>query len=655
MKKRSFCLFLMLAILVTGMIPGAIVIAKEEDGLRNVSKGCSYTATAPYVVDANKYTDNYRNKNYTELTDGVYGSTTTGSEWYAFYGAGPFQIVVDLGKTYTDIARVSVNVGRKDDWGIVLPKSITVSGSTDNKEFTQLATLKDTASEPNQAYRDYVADVSGEYRYIRFDITSGGTFAFVAEVEVFCGYISTFDVKEDLGWYVENDCLFGVAEKTDVSELSKMANTMAGVKLLDASGKEKTTGALANGDQIVKYDQSGKDVLHTYTVVIDGDVNPDGKINVSDYTLLKRSVMKKYTLNDAQKLAADADRSGKIQVADYTIVKRHVLGTFNLFEKYEPEVEKNGRGDVTEEFKKMDTTDNIQTLTSHDMVVKRNSATEYGITCQTEGGSLYLTLHKTAWGTFNLGKWEFTEGGTTHRFVSDSTDWEYVYRVGDKKGVQEWSGGNHDNEQMVSFQLFDGKTNKEINLSVGQSVSVKNLKIVEKTKLYFGGANTSGYPDSKHYANTVRTYTIVGPQITLAVDYEYVKDAYYGLSYTCMFPIDKDYGLYCAFMDDEELLFVAETLWVGSPNYDGKQYGNQPSNRCVLWGYGGNEKFKFDVRVLTPETSCNNFDNGYVFFWDMNTTSNKLYFSKWSGKANDMMKAGQTLHTECQWNFYIED
>ena len=55
MKRRSLCLFLLLAILVTGLIPGTIVIAKDEDGLRNVSKGCSYTATAPYVLDADKH------------------------------------------------------------------------------------------------------------------------------------------------------------------------------------------------------------------------------------------------------------------------------------------------------------------------------------------------------------------------------------------------------------------------------------------------------------------------------------------------------------------------------------------------------------------------------------------------------------------------
>jgi hypothetical protein len=208
---------------------------------------------------------------------------------------------------------------------------------------------------------------------------------------------------------------------------------------------------------------------------------------------------------------------------------------------------------------------------------------------------------------------------------------------------------------MTSLKFYDGTTNKEITLNVGQTASVKNLKIVETTKLYWGDA-ADGYSENEHYANAVRNYTIVGPQIKLAVDYEYVKDAYYDLSYTCMFPISKKYGLYCAFMNDEDLLFVAETLKTGAADYSGKQYSGNAATRCVIWGYGGREKYKFDVRVLTPETSCNNYTNKFkVSFWDMNTSSNKLYFSKWEGNAQDKMTAGATVHTECMWTFYIDE
>ena len=185
-------------------------------------------------------------------------------------------------------------------------------------------------------------------------------------------------------------------------------------------------------------------------------------------------------------------------------------------------------------------------------------------------------------------------------------------------------------------------------------MQITNLKIVEETSLYWGDA-ANGYSEDEHYADAVRTYTIVGPQISLAVDYKYVKDAYYyDASYTCMFPINKKYGLYCAFLDGEELLHVAETFKVGDPSYNGKFHGNAASDRCIMWGYDGMEKYKFDVRVLTPETSTNNFNNTMkVAFWDMNAGSNKLYFSKY-GSTREKVATGTEIHTECMWTFYID-
>ena len=58
-----------------------------------------------------------------------------------------------------------------------------------------------------------------------------------------------------------------------------------------------------------------------------GDINSDGRINVADYTLLKRAVLKTYTLSEEQKSSADVNGDGRINVADYTLLKRFVMGT----------------------------------------------------------------------------------------------------------------------------------------------------------------------------------------------------------------------------------------------------------------------------------------------------------------------------------------
>ena len=59
-----------------------------------------------------------------------------------------------------------------------------------------------------------------------------------------------------------------------------------------------------------------------------GDINNDGRINIADYTLVKRHVLKTHTMSEAQIAAADINNDGRINIADYTMLKRHVLGTY---------------------------------------------------------------------------------------------------------------------------------------------------------------------------------------------------------------------------------------------------------------------------------------------------------------------------------------
>lgn len=653
MKIGCMTWVLLFAILLTTVLAAFPVFAETEEGLKNVALGAKYESSAPYVLDADKYTGNYRNKDYDELTDGEKGSDPVGDEWYAFQGSQNYYIIVDLGEVKQDLARIAMEFCNKEDWAIVLPAEVKASASADGKTYEELGKLADLNDGESGAYHTYAIDISGAYRYIRIDIKQAGFFTFVSEVEVLAGYIGTLSINKGNA-YIENGVIYGLSENTTLEAFAGMVNTMAGVEVLDKDGNEKTEGLLATGDIVSKRGENTEFI--DYTVIIDGDLDCDGSVKLRDYMMLKRSILGTYELDELGMAAADANRDGTLNAEDYMQVKRHVLGTFDLYEKYEPIPEKDGRGDVTEEFADMDTTDNITTLTSYDMTLKRTANTTYSITCATEAGELLLTLYKTNWGTYNLGKWELTEtNGKKQTFVSGSTDWEYVYRVAPSASASwVWSGGNHDNEQMRSLKFFDGATGDEIELAVGASVQITNLKIVEETSLYWGDA-ANGYSEDEHYADAVRTYTIVGPQISLAVDYKYVKDAYYyDASYTCMFPINKKYGLYCAFLDGEELLHVAETFKVGDPSYNGKFHGNAASDRCIMWGYDGMEKYKFDVRVLTPETSTNNFNNTMkVAFWDMNAGSNKLYFSKY-GSTREKVATGTEIHTECMWTFYID-
>ena len=98
-----------------------------------------------------------------------------------------------------------------------------------------------------------------------------------------------------------------------------------------------------------------------------------------------------------------------------------------------------------------------------------------------------------------------------------------------------------------------------------------------------------------------------------------------------MLPINKKYGLWCEMYDNNgKLLKTIETLKVGAADYSGPSNSGNAASRAVIYGYA-DPRYQFDVRVTTYEDSLDKCQGDYkTAFWDMNTTDNKLYFTKFS-------------------------
>lgn len=308
-------------------------------------------------------------------------------------------------------------------------------------------------------------------------------------------------------------------------------------------------------------------------------------------------------------------------------------------------------------------------IESHEMTITRVNKSRYKIDSETEAGKFSVTLDEKTWSTFNLGAISLVDKqGTAHIFTGGSTDLEYVYRTQKTAGGKVvWSGGNHGNEVLVSLKFYDAETEQEIVLDKdGASAKVNKLHVIEKTKLLFKDdtdgdgygyrdKNKETYTEDDVYAEVTRKYTFVGPQFKLNVDYKYEKDTYYQLSYTCMFPIEKKYGLYADMFDkDGNKVSTIETKKVGSPNYDGPMNSGNAATRAVMYSTTY-PQYKFDVQVTTHKDSLENQKNSFkTAFWDMNTTSNKLYLSKYDTNSSTKVAAGSEFHTECIWTFVYD-
>ena len=64
-----------------------------------------------------------------------------------------------------------------------------------------------------------------------------------------------------------------------------------------------------------------------------GDVNMNGKIDMTDYILLKRNYFNTYDFNEEQQKRGDCNQNGKIDMTDYILLKRAYFGTYTLEKK----------------------------------------------------------------------------------------------------------------------------------------------------------------------------------------------------------------------------------------------------------------------------------------------------------------------------------
>lgn len=67
-----------------------------------------------------------------------------------------------------------------------------------------------------------------------------------------------------------------------------------------------------------------------YQIVVTGDVNGDGKINVTDLLLIRSHILSKIDLEDIYLLGADTNNDGKVNVTDLLQVRADILRKFTI-------------------------------------------------------------------------------------------------------------------------------------------------------------------------------------------------------------------------------------------------------------------------------------------------------------------------------------
>lgn len=132
------------------------------------------------------------------------------------------------------------------------------------------------------------------------------------------GYITSF--KYNIGDYIT-----GVDINTTAEDfLNNITFEDGTMEVLDANG-EVNTGNIATGNKLAIYKDGT--LVSTKDIVVYGDVNGDGAVDVLDIIKINRHILGLEQLSDASLQAGDANRKNDgVDVLDLIVINRHTLG-----------------------------------------------------------------------------------------------------------------------------------------------------------------------------------------------------------------------------------------------------------------------------------------------------------------------------------------
>ena len=298
-----------------------------------------------------------------------------------------------------------------------------------------------------------------------------------------------------------------------------------------------------------------------------------------------------------------------------------------------------------------------------EMILTRVSEDTLVIEYDIGTASYSVNFVQKAWGLWMLGAMSFTENGKTHTMTSNGTDYEFVFTC-NNEGDSTFRSGNHgnypgdpqpyieddssqSNDRLVDMTFYDAKTGEKISLPrVGSKARADGLRLVMHHNVY-----EKNYAKENVLMNVEKSYLFNGFEVLMDAKIYLTKDVHFNSSYSCMFPIMKDYGNCMYLYGEDGSKVYAKTNPTGDGS--GKSYTvwDNKATKVELWGEK-NPEYHLTVEVHNPEGQMFGCKTGKsdVGICDMlGGSGNKIYFA--FGTAGITLDYGTELHFVNSWSF----
>lgn len=138
--------------------------------------------------------------------------------------------------------------------------------------------------------------------------------------------ISASETVTKAGYKIKNTSVNGFLFGTSIGSVEQKLKAQNPVATIQIVSRNKIS-ILATGDSIIIDNGSEK---ITYSVIIFGDTNGDGQINMIDLLRLQKHFTKVTSLTSHYLAAADANRDGKLDMIDLLRMQKQILGLSNI-------------------------------------------------------------------------------------------------------------------------------------------------------------------------------------------------------------------------------------------------------------------------------------------------------------------------------------
>ena len=278
-----------------------------------------------------------------------------------------------------------------------------------------------------------------------------------------------------------------------------------------------------------------------------------------------------------------------------------------------------------------------------------------------EGGAYMTQLVRKRWGMYMLGAIQHKNAsGVQANIIGASTDFEWVLRCGPTEGTSgTFRGGNHGdytrsdwnaedtsmtNDHLIDMTLYNAETGEKIEPQNGAEMTVNGLRVVIHDNIYDGE-----YTQANVLINVERIYLFNGEDVFLQSKLYMTRHTYFQMSYTCMMPIMKQYGNWTKFYNEDGTEKLVQTPLVGTNNYGSVFNDGNNATKVEMWGEQY-PAYHMTMQIYNPEDQFYR-STDYVKLWDMNPSSNKLYFSSFPLGTATRVRKGTEWDFRTSWSF----